>query len=73
MRTLEELELELIRILETVPSSKLEVELILEIMYKLGAIAAYIQLTQSVIKEAELLLKMIQKSVRSASSSPVQH
>lgn len=73
MRTLEDLQSEAAQILEMVHSSKLDMELRLDVMYRLGATVAYIATIQSMVIEAEYGLRMAQELVHSASSSQTQH
>ncbi len=73
MRTLEDLQSEAAQILDMVRLSTLDMELRLEVMYRLGATLAYIATIQSMVQEAEYGLRMAQELVRSALSSQTQH
>ena len=73
MRTLEDLQSEAAQILDMVHSSKLDMELRLDVMYRLGATLAYIAIIQSMVLEAEYGLRMAQELVRSALSSQTLH
>ena len=65
--------MEAAQILDMVRSSKLDTELRLDVMYRLGATLAYIATIQSMVLEAEFGLKMAQELVRSALSSQTLH
>ena len=73
MRTLEDLQSEAAQILDMVRLSTLDMELRLEVMYRLGATLAYIATIQSMVLEAEYGLRMAQELVRSALSSQTLH
>ena len=73
MRTLEDLQSEAAQILDMVRSSKLDMELQLDVMYRLGATLAYIATIQSMVLEAEFGLRMAQELVRSSLSSQTLH